>query len=100
MMVFISDTAGGGPPSDGRSDAQLLTSIRVGDPDAYVTLWRRHRTAALRAALALTGRPEDAEALAHEAFELVTRAVTDASRPIQFFRALLFTTMRHRIRGG
>jgi RNA polymerase sigma factor (sigma-70 family) len=76
------------------SDAELLDKLRDGDQTAYVALWTRHISAALRVARRLY--PSRAEDLASESFLAVYQQVTVAGNgPRSAFRAYLFTTMRN-----
>lgn len=76
------------------SDAELLSRVRSGDPEAYAELWRRHIRAALRVARRLV--PARAEDLASESFLAVHHQLTvSGNGPETAFRAYLFTTMRN-----
>ncbi|WP_449283163.1 RNA polymerase sigma factor [Leucobacter sp.] len=79
---------------NGSSDAELLGRLREGDRSAYVALWARHISAALRVAHRLY--PSRAEDLASEAFLAVYQQVAvSGNGPREAFRAYLFTTMRN-----
>ena len=51
-----------------RSDAELVTQARCGDRDAFGELARRYQRAAYSVALSVTGKHQDAEDAAQEAF--------------------------------
>lgn len=76
------------------SDSELLERLRDGDQTAYVALWTRHISAALRLAHRLS--PSRAEDLASESFLAVYQQITvSGNGPRSAFRAYLFTTMRN-----
>lgn len=80
-------------PTRQPSDADLLAAAAAGDPDAYATLWTRHKGAARRLAAQLAG-PSQVDDLVSEAFARVLRAIRAGAGPESAFRAYLFTTMR------
>jgi RNA polymerase sigma factor (sigma-70 family) len=85
------------------SDAELITSVRNGDLDAYGELFRRHHLAAERMARQLVPATE-ADDLAGDAFVKVLDALRGGGGPDISFRAYLLTTVRRvhvdRLRSG
>ncbi|TCO45277.1 RNA polymerase sigma factor (sigma-70 family) [Actinocrispum wychmicini] len=77
------------------SDATLLDAVRMGDPEAYGMLFRRHAEPARRlAGRWLTGLAEPHELVA-EAFARVLAAIRGGTGPHDNLRAYLLVTMRH-----
>jgi len=56
------------PPPDDESDDALVQRARAGDRVAFGELVRRHQTAALRVAAAVTGSTEEARDIVQDAF--------------------------------
>lgn len=73
------------------SDAELISAVRAGSPDAYGHLYARHHTAAVRLARRYARNTSDAEDLAAEAFANVLATLHGGAGPEEFFRAYLFT---------
>lgn len=73
------------------SDAELISAVRAGSPDAYGHLYARHYTAAVRLARRYARNTSDAEDLAAEAFANVLATLHGGAGPEEFFRAYLFT---------
>ncbi|WEK61680.1 MAG: sigma-70 family RNA polymerase sigma factor [Candidatus Microbacterium colombiense] len=79
---------------DPRSDAELLSALRLGDRGSYEALWRRHSEAARRYAYRLLpGRADD---LVSESFLAIYQQVTTTDKGPQFaFRSYLKTVIRN-----
>lgn len=82
---------------DGRTDAELVGRIRRGDSRAYGELVRKYQRAAYSVALAVTGRHQDAEDAAQEAFLVALERIDDCRDPRRFAGWLL-TIVRNRSR--
>ncbi|QBQ59052.1 sigma-70 family RNA polymerase sigma factor [Saccharomonospora xinjiangensis] len=80
------------PSPNGRSDADLIASVRAGRIEEYGTLYDRHATAATRLARHLC--PADADAVVAESFATVLDALRDGEGPDHAFRAYLLATVR------
>ena len=78
-----------------RSDAELITAVRVGDIDAYEELYRRHVDAAMSVGRHLTGSKADAEDVVSEAFARVLSALQRGAGPEMAFRPYLLTSVRN-----
>ena len=79
---------------DPRSDTELLSALRGGDRDAYVSLWERHVGAAMRHANRMM--PSRAEDLVSEAFLAIYQQVTTAGTgPESSFPAYLKAVIRN-----
>jgi RNA polymerase sigma factor (sigma-70 family) len=78
-----------------RSDAELITAVRVGDTAAYEELYRRHVNAAMSVARHLTGSKADAEDVVSEAFARVLSALQRGVGPEMAFRPYLLTSVRN-----
>src|SRR4249920_536924 len=78
-----------------RSDAELITAVRVGDIDAYEELYRRHVDAAMSVGRYLTGSKADAEDVVSEAFARVLSALQRGAGPEMAFRPYLLTSVRN-----
>jgi RNA polymerase sigma factor (sigma-70 family) len=78
-----------------RSDAELITSVRVGDNAAYEELYRRHVDAAMSVARHLTNNRADAEDVVSEAFARVLSALQRGVGPEMAFRPYLLTSVRN-----
>ncbi len=75
------------------SDAELISSVRAGDVDAYGELFTRHHAAAQRLARQLLPGP-DADDLVSEAFAKVLNVLMGGGGPDLAFRAYLLTAVR------
>ncbi len=75
------------------SDAELISSVRAGDVDAYGELFTRHHAAAQRLARQLLPGP-DADDLVSEAFAKVLNVLIGGGGPDLAFRAYLLTAVR------
>lgn len=75
------------------SDAELISSVRAGDVDAYGELFARHHAAAQRLARQLLPGP-DADDLVSEAFAKVLNVLMNGRGPDLAFRAYLLTAVR------
>jgi RNA polymerase sigma-70 factor, ECF subfamily len=71
------------PPSE-PSVAELVVRARRGDPSAFDGLVRRHLRAAYAVALAVLGRPADADDIAQEAFVVALERLDDCREPSRF----------------
>lgn len=80
-----------------KSDAELVRRTRMGDADAFSSLVRRYQRAAYFAALSVTGRHEDAEDVAQEAFMVALERIEDCRNPARFAGWFL-TIVRNRAR--
>jgi RNA polymerase sigma factor (sigma-70 family) len=78
-----------------RSDAELITSVRVGETAAYEELYRRHVDAAMSVARHLTNNRADAEDVVSEAFARVLSALQRGAGPEMAFRPYLLTSVRN-----
>lgn len=76
------------------SDSDLIARSTAGDTDAYAELWRRHYTAGVHAARAITSSIE-AEDLVQEAFTRIYRSLQSGRGPKQAFRSYLYTVIRN-----
>ncbi|CAN5798607.1 RNA polymerase sigma factor [soil metagenome] len=73
--MIRSPSPAGAVPAGEPSDEELVERVRVGDPDAFDTLVRRHLDRAYRIAFRLLGHREDAEDLVQESFLAVLEKV-------------------------
>jgi RNA polymerase sigma-70 factor (ECF subfamily) len=64
--------------------AELVARARRGDPAAFDALVRRHLRAAYAVALAVLGRPADADDVAQEAFVAALERLDDCREPARF----------------
>ena len=78
-----------------RSDAELITAVRVGDTGAYEELYRRHVDAALAVGRQLTRSRADADDVVSEAFARVLSALQRGAGPEMAFRPYLLTSVRN-----
>ncbi len=69
--------------------AELVLRARRGDPTAFDELVRRHLRAAYVVALAVLGRPADADDIAQEAFVTALERLEDCRDPARFSGWLL-----------
>jgi RNA polymerase sigma factor (sigma-70 family) len=96
---------GGTPPTPPRgpagaaagpvSDAELIAEVRGGDKAAFAELYARHAPAATVVARQYAPRPADAEDIVAETFTRVFRLLVEGKGPDSFFRAYVFTAVRH-----
>jgi len=82
---------------DGRSDAELVARVRKGDSKALGELVAKYQRAAYSVALGVTGRHQDAEDAAQEAFLVALDRIDDCRDPRRFAGWLL-TIVRNRSR--
>lgn len=83
------------PDPKGRSDAELISSVREGRIEAYGTLYERHLASAYRLARQLTRSASESDDLVSEAFAKVLDVLRAGKGPDSAFRAYLLTTLRH-----
>jgi RNA polymerase sigma-70 factor (ECF subfamily) len=69
--------------------AELVTRARRGDASAFDQLVRRHLRAAFAVALAVLGRPADADDLAQDAFVIALERLAECRDPSRFSGWLL-----------
>jgi RNA polymerase sigma-70 factor (ECF subfamily) len=74
---------------DNPSVAELVAHARRGDPAAFGELVRRHLRAAYAVALAVLGRPADADDVAQDAFVAALERLDDCREPARFSGWLL-----------
>jgi RNA polymerase sigma factor (sigma-70 family) len=79
----------------GKSDAELIESVRTGKIAAYGALYERHTTAARNLARQLARSGAEADDLVSEAFAKVLDTLRAGKGPDTAFRAYLLTTLRH-----
>ncbi|UFU05506.1 sigma-70 family RNA polymerase sigma factor [Ruania halotolerans] len=77
----------------GRSDLDLVESVRSGDETAFAELWSRHGAAGVRAARKVTDR-FDADDLVQEAFVRILSAIRRGKGPSEHFRPYMYATIR------
>jgi RNA polymerase sigma factor (sigma-70 family) len=84
-------------PADlsGKSDAELIESVRTGKIAAYGVLYERHATAAHNLARQLARSSAEADDLVSEAFAKVLDTLRAGKGPDTAFRAYLLTALRH-----
>jgi DNA-directed RNA polymerase specialized sigma24 family protein len=82
------------------SDAELLNTIRSGDPGADALLRRRHAAAARRLAGQLASGPAAADDLVASVFTCVLDAIRRGGGPTDAFRPYLLTAVRRAARGS
>jgi RNA polymerase sigma factor (sigma-70 family) len=84
-------------PADlsGKSDAELIESVRTGKIAAYGVLYERHATAAHNLARQLARSGAEADDLVSEAFAKVLDTLRAGKGPDTAFRAYLLTALRH-----
>ncbi|HJQ46152.1 MAG TPA: sigma-70 family RNA polymerase sigma factor, partial [Amycolatopsis sp.] len=80
---------------DGKSDAELIASVRSGTLAAYGTLYERHVGAAYNLARQLARSTAEADDLVSEAFAKVLDTLRGGKGPDAAFRAYLLTALRH-----
>ena len=81
--------------SESRSDAELLESVRRGDLDAYLELYRRYVDAARRLARSQVRNPSDADDVVSEVFTSVLAVIQRGKGPSDCFAAYLMASVRH-----
>ncbi len=77
------------------SDAELITSVRAGDRQAFGDLYSRHASAAAGLARQFARSSAEADDLVSEAFARVLDGLLEGKGPDTAFRAYLFTTVRN-----
>ncbi|SFB34322.1 RNA polymerase sigma factor, sigma-70 family [Amycolatopsis marina] len=84
-------------PADlgGKSDAELIESVRGGQLDAYGALYERHVAAAYNLARQLARSAAEADDLVSEAFSKLLDTLRGGKGPDSAFRAYLLTALRH-----
>ncbi|WP_020668119.1 sigma-70 family RNA polymerase sigma factor [Amycolatopsis nigrescens] len=84
-------------PADlsGKSDAELISSVRAGTIAAYGTLYERHVNSAYNLARQLAKSQAEADDLVSEAFAKVLDTLRGGKGPDSAFRAYLLTALRH-----
>ncbi|MDR1295037.1 MAG: sigma-70 family RNA polymerase sigma factor, partial [Bifidobacteriaceae bacterium] len=83
------------PATPPASDAELIASVRGGDRAAFAELYARHAPAATVVARQYAPRVADAEDIVSETFARVFRLLGAGKGPDSFFRAYVFTAVRH-----
>lgn len=79
----------------------LISRVREGDEGAFGLLFERHHSAAIRVGKALvSGSRVSAEDCVAEAFTTTLSALQRGKGPDEFFRAYLYTTMRHSVQAA
>ncbi len=76
------------------SDAELIVSARLGDPQSFGALYERHAGAAWAVARQYTNSAADAEDVVSEAFTRLYTILQEGGGPDTAFRAYLFTVIR------
>ena len=84
-----------GATNDCVTDLELVERARKGDSDAFGVLVERHHRAALRAAVAALGRPDDADDAVQEAW-MAARDRLDGFRGDAAFRTWLLAIVWHK----
>ena len=80
---------------DELGDAELITTAREGDEQAYAELYRRHSPSALRFARSLGGQAADVEDVVADAFVRVLAALKGGNGPAEAFRPYLLSAVRN-----
>ena len=75
-------------------DDELVSRVRAGDTEAFVTLFERHRGLARYVASRHTDNFADISDIVADAFAAVLESLTAGKGPDVFFRAYLLTTVR------
>ncbi len=78
-------------------DGELVRLARTGDSTAFAELVRRYRRSAYSVALAVSGRHEDAEDAAQEAFLVALERLDECRKP-ERFAGWFLTIVRNRAR--
>jgi RNA polymerase sigma-70 factor (ECF subfamily) len=78
---------------NGGPDAELMARFRTGDRAAFEALFDRHRAGAVSFAARMTGEPEAAENIAHDALVRLAREAQRQKAGIDF-RVWLFAALR------
>lgn len=82
------------PQGDPRSDTELISSVRLGDPSAYAALYARHAAAVRTVAGYYTTDAATADDLTSDAFERMLRMLRSGRGPDVSFRAYIYTVVR------
>ncbi|MDH6182501.1 RNA polymerase sigma factor (sigma-70 family) [Microbacteriaceae bacterium SG_E_30_P1] len=82
------------PQGDSRSDAELISSVRSGDPSAFGELYARHAGAATAMARYYAQDSFSADDLVSDAFEKTYAVLRGGGGPDVSFRAYVYTTIR------
>ncbi|WP_454042730.1 sigma-70 family RNA polymerase sigma factor [Cellulosimicrobium sp. Marseille-Q8652] len=80
--------------SEALSDAELITAVRGGDPEAYGALYERHAAAAHTVARQYVRSSVDADDVVSDAFARTFSVLQNGGGPDVTFRAYLFTVVR------
>ena len=82
------------PQGDPRSDTDLISSVRLGDPSAFAELYSRHAAAVRTVAGYYTSDAATADDLTSDAFERMLRMLQSGRGPDVSFRAYIYTIVR------
>jgi RNA polymerase sigma factor (sigma-70 family) len=82
------------PQADPRSDAELISSARLGDTSAFGALYERHAPAVTSVARYYARDNFTADDLVSEAFERTMAVLRRGGGPDVFFRAYVYTVVR------
>ena len=82
------------PQGDPRSDTELISSVRLGDPSAFGALYSRHAAAVRTVAGYYTADAATADDLTSDAFERMLRMLRSGRGPDVSFRAYIYTIVR------
>ena len=82
------------PHGDSRSDAELISSVRSGDPSAWGVLFARHGAAVTAMARYYARDAFSADDLVSEAFERTMKVIRGGGGPDVSFRAYVYTAVR------
>lgn len=82
------------PQGDPKTDAELISSVRSGDPSAFGALYERHADAVRVVAGYYTNDPATADDLTSEAFERMLVMLQSGRGPDVSFRAYIYTIVR------
>jgi len=82
------------PQGDPRSDAELISSARLGDPSAFGILYARHAPAVTAMARYYARDDFTADDLVSEAFERTMTVLRGGGGPDVSFRAYIYTVVR------
>lgn len=82
------------PKGDPRSDAELISAVRSGDPKAYGELFARHSAAVTAMARYYARDNFTADDLTSDAFERTMNVIRGGGGPDVSFRAYIYTSVR------
>lgn len=82
------------PQGEPPGDAELISSVRLGDPSAFGVLYQRHAAAVTSVARYYANDDFSADDLVSEAFERTFVALRDGGGPDVSFRAYIYTAVR------